>query len=556
MSLSPSSRDLRFVKSHAPKTFSNLLPEESNVSKSSKTKRSDASGVVDSGHEETDHEDPSAHTQPAASIQSAGLEDASQGVVRLEGPLIAAGIVTSDDDVGLATESPSPFSAKVDHEYMSDSDLLEDSYRKAQGYSKLSASTKRTWETERANALFRAGKPKHFECSEHLLSGNACTTFQEYLPSRSAARPVVSSFFGHNKREWNQIIKSVRVFLCRKCYQRYEHKLHPHLASIQLPLCRELINRVEAWRPDCLFKVQLTKAMQEKVKRFTEKMKIKGAVREDVAAEVDAEDLDDKSADVKRASNTPVLFAIAFENRFGGNNKTTDELRTLFDWLETELADGNIEDLPAFECLLHVRQHDKEQLEAQQKRRPALKKTLLMKVPTGFASTSDRASEPESTPTHGPLSTNTLPASSGFKAIKTTSDPIPKAVVSTTDHVPTNVSVVSKEETLDTKSSGPSGPSAPAKIILKLSRGTKPTGADVATNESQTRITKERQRATASSSKDNEVEGHSVTPPNKAKRTKTKSRAEQHLPDDQAADEPALEVGSDDQALIAEEQNA
>ncbi|CAD0093362.1 unnamed protein product [Aureobasidium vineae] len=569
MSLSPSARDLRFVQSHAPNTFSHLLPEEPTISESSKTKRLGASGAVDSGHEETDDEVPSAQAQPPNSVQSIKPEsgfmpvcsthdvnDAGQGVVRLAVPPIAAEVIaTSDGDGGLITRSSSPFSAKVDHEYMSDSDLVEDTYRKAQGYSKLPASTKRTWETERANALFRAGKPKHFECSEHLLSGNPCTTLQEYLPSRSAARPVVSPFFGHNKREWNQIIKSVRVFLCRKCYQRYEHKLHPHLASIQLPLCRELIDRLETWRPGCLFTVQLTKAMQQKIKRFEVKMNIEGAVRQDVAAEVDAEDLDDKSSDVKRASSTPVLFAITFENRFGGNNKTTDELRSLFDWLETELADGNIEDLPAFESLLQMRSHDKEQLEAQQKRRPALKKSLLMEVPTELASTSDRANEPERTPTHSPLSTNTLPPSSGFKAINTISPSISKAGVSITGHVSTDVSVVPKEVTVDTESSGPSSPSAPPKIILKLSRGKKPIGADVATIESQTRITKKRKRDTASSSKDNEIEGDSAAPTEKAKRTKSvlKARIEQHLPDGKAADEPALEAGSNDQAQATDE---
>ncbi|KAH0015381.1 hypothetical protein KCU78_g8213, partial [Aureobasidium melanogenum] len=387
MALSPATQDLQFLKLLAPTTFRQLLPQSLTRSELPKGKKVDYSQIVDSGHEETDN-DPSPDAQPPASIVP--IEDESG----------------RQHDRVFGDSSSSLFSMGVgslgEHQYMSDSDLVEETFRKAQGYSKLSAITRRTWETERANTLFQEGKPKHFECSEHLLGGRPCSTLQEYLPSRTAARPVVSSFFGHNKREWNQIIKSVRVFLCRKCYQRHEHKLHPHLASIQLPLCRELVDRLQKWRPGCLFNIKLTKAMEEKVQRFERKMKVEGSVRQDVAAEIDAEDPEDQSSDVKRATNTPVLFAIKLENRFGGNNKTTEELRALFDWLQTKLADGTIEDLPAFEALLQMRTQDMKQLQIQQKRRPALKKALLMKVPADLASISRQTTEPECTPTHIP----------------------------------------------------------------------------------------------------------------------------------------------------------
>ncbi|KAG9838296.1 hypothetical protein KCU98_g10169, partial [Aureobasidium melanogenum] len=405
MALSPATQDLQFVKLLAPSTFRQLLPQSPTSSELPEGKRVDSLQIVDSGYEETDN-GPSPHVQPPASVAS--IEDESD---------------RRHDRVS-GDSSSSPFSMEVgsldDHQYMSDSDLIEETFRQAQGYSKLSTTTRRTWETERANTLFQEGKPKHFECSEHLLSGRTCSTLQEYLPSRTAARPVVSSFFGHNKREWNQIIKSVRVFLCRKCYQRHEHKLHPHLASIQLPLCRELVDRLERWRPGCLFRVKLTKAMEEKVERFEKKMKIEGSVRQDVAAEIDAEDLEDQTSDVKRATKTPVLFAIKLENRFGGNNKTTEELRALFDWLQIKLAHGTIEDLPAFEALLQIRTHDIQQLQIQQRRRPALKKALLMKVPAELASVSQQIAEPEGTPTRipsKPASPETLKLFDGSRPI-------------------------------------------------------------------------------------------------------------------------------------------
>lgn len=491
MSLSPATQDLQFVKLLAPSTFRHLLSQSPTDSKLPKDKRVDSSQVVDSGHEESDN-DLSSHAQHLAKAATAKI-NASQ----------------DDDRASFASDS-SPFSVEVDsldHQYMSDNDLIEETSRQAQGYLRLPATTRRTWETERAYTLFQEGKPKHFECAEHLLSGKQCSTLQEYLPSRTAARPVVSSFFGHNKREWNQIIKSVRVFLCRKCYQRHEHKLHPHLASIQLPLCRELVDRLERWRPGCLFRVKLTKAMEEKVERFERKMKIEGSTRQDAAAEIDTEDVEDQSSDVKRATNTPVLFAIKLENRFGGNNKTTGELRALFDWLQIKLTDGTIEDLPAFEALLQIRTQDIKQLQIQQKRRPALKKALLMKVPAGLASASHRINEPEGTPTHVPVqpaSPETLDLLDGSRAIAPS---------------------VSFDQ------------SARPRIVLKLGKGKKREHNTAAENE--------------------EIEAKSAASAKKAKLTEYDDarEAESHLPVKDAADERTHEVARDVPVLASEAQH-
>ncbi|KAG9673622.1 hypothetical protein KCU95_g16754, partial [Aureobasidium melanogenum] len=499
MSLSPANQDLHYVKLLAPSTFRQLLRQSPASSEPPKSKKVDSSQVVDSGHEETD--DESSHTQPATPVASiehgSDHHDASQDIVQdSDGPTAAESNTMRDADRVAVGSSSSPFSIEdnsFDHQYMSDSDLIEETFRRAQGYSKLSAITRRTWETERANTLFQEGKPKHFECSEHLLSGNPCSTLQEYLPSRTAARPVVSSFFGHNKREWNQIIKSVRVFLCRKCYQRYEHKLHPHLASIQLPLCRELIDRLERWRPGCLFKVKLTKAMEEKVARFEKKMKIEGSARRDVAAEIDAEDLEDQTSDVKRATKTPVLFAIELENRFGGNNKTTEELRALFDWLEAKLADETIEDLPAFEALLQTRTQDIQQLKVQQKRRPALKKALLMKVPAGLAAASHQPTKPKCTPT--PASPEILSTFDGSRIIA------PSALADSASR---------------------------PRIVLKLGRSKKRSG-------------------------DNALEEDSAASAKKAKLTESDDEvkdAKPHLPDGEVAEERTI----DDSALASKAQ--
>jgi hypothetical protein len=444
--------------------------------------------------------------------------------------------------VAPVVRSSSPFSAdiaSVDHGYMSDANLPEEVFREAQGYSKLSTAAKRIWETKRAETLFRAGKPKHFECLDHLIGGTPCSTLQEYLPSRMVARPVVSSFFGHNKSGWNRIIKSVRVFLCRKCYQLHEHRLRKHLAPIQLPLCRELIDRLETWRPGCLFAIQLTTAMEEKVKRFNMKMEKEGSVRRTAAAELDAEDLEGKGSKNKRAINTPVLFAIKLENRFGGTNKTPADLRNLFDWLDTKLADGTIEDLPAFEILLDERPQDMEQFQAHKKHRDAVKKTLLMKLPTELAYAPDQTAESENTPTHRPARA----------AARKKAHPANRSGAG-------SVASASKTQAASSTTCEPIGPPAPPKIILKL-KGKKSVNAEPTVVESQSRITKKRKRATVAIEDDSKNEGDSAAPTKKAKVAKLTLKAAKKQPAliGEVADVPTLEPANGSHTQLSEEQH-
>jgi hypothetical protein len=555
MSLSPGSQDLRLFQYLAPNTFSQLLVQSQTVSKSSRSKESISSPNIESGHEESDA-DPSPHAQPPASTpliksepdsQSTNathdVDDTSQGPGQRAAESTAAQIMAIPDNVGApAVRSPSPFSAEVnllDHDYMSDHDLQEKTFRQSQGYDKLSLAARRVWETKRAETLFRAGEPKHFECSEHLLGGRACSTLQEYLPSRLVARPVISSFFGHNKSGWDHVIKSVRVFLCRKCYQRHENRLHSHMAPIQLPLCRELVNRLERWRPGCLFTIQLTNPMQERVERFKEKMKKEGSVRRVVAAELDAEELEGKGSKNKRATNTPVLFAIRLERRFGGDNKTADELHDLFDWLDTKLADGTIEDLPAFEAVLEERPEDAEQFQAQKKRRDAAMKPLRMRVPIGPTPASEQTAESEHTPTHRPARAaprKILRTAKGSRATNAVSSSQSQANLSTTCE--------------------PAGPSAHPKIILKL-KGKKPVRADSMVDETQPGINKKRKRATVATSEDSKSEEESTAPTKKPRIAKlvVEAARKQSVPVEEVAEVPTLAPANGGQTRAYGEQH-
>jgi len=566
MSLSPDAQDLRLFQYLAPNTFSQLLAQSPIASRSLKGKMPASSQAIDSIHEETDA-DPSPHAQPPASTPSIKSEPQSQATRAdsttqnaaryTAGPASAEVFAIPDDGEGLVVRVSSPFSAdadSVDHDYVSDADLPEKLFREAQGYDKLSLVKKKVWETERATKLFQEGKFKHFECLEHLVSGKPCSTLQEYLPSRLVARPVISSFFGHNKGGWNHVIKSVRVFLCRKCYQRHENRLHSHMAPVQLPLLREFINRLERWRPGCPFTIQLPTAMEAKVQRFNRKMEEEGAVRRTVAAELDAEEWEGKSS---RAANTPVLIAVKLLNRFGGINKTTADLHSLLDWLDTKLADGTIEDLPAFEALIEERPRDKERLQVRKQGRDTFAKTLLMRVPTELASTSEEAPRSEHTPTHRPARagarkkprhanrSRVTNVASSSKVQTDLSDTRPPAGPNATGGPG-----VHKEGTIDTNASALAGPSARPKIILKL-KGKRSVNADPTTIEAQPRITEKRKRVTVTTQEGGKSEEELAAPAKKAKLASTK----QPSPVEEVADVPTVETVGDAQAQTPVEQH-
>jgi hypothetical protein len=299
------------------------------------------------------------------------------------------------------------------------------------------------------------------------------------------------------------------------------------------------------------------------VERFKEKMKEKGSVRRVVAAELDSEDLESKGSKNKRATNTPVLFAIELERRFGGDNKTTDELHDLFDWLDTKLADGTIEDLPAFEAVLDERPQDMEQLQAQKKRRDAATKSLRMKVPTGPTPASEQTTESENTPTHRPDRAppkNVPPPVNGSGAANGTSPSKSQADVSAireaVDPVCTDLSITLEESTSNVESSARISSSAPSKIILKL-KGKKPVRADSIINEAQPRITKKRKRVTVATREDSKNEGESAAPTKKPKVAKlvVKAAKKQSAPLEEVAEGSTVGTISDGQTQTSGEQH-
>ncbi|THY24683.1 hypothetical protein D6D01_05357 [Aureobasidium pullulans] len=593
----PTMRDTQAFKPSA--SLSGTLVREPSTPKRSKIKKQHPTRAIDSGREEFE-QDPSPHAQPHAptpSIKSepdhestCSTDDDDDFEQEMTGHASELLSISNDDGVHTTeiadVRSISSLSTHriteadpLEDDYLSDDDLIEEDAKKAEGYLNMSASEKRAWEGKRAETFFRAGFAKHFECSIHLLEEEHCTTHQEYYPSRCAARPVISCFFGHNKNEWNQIVKSVRVMLCRRCYQRLDHKHKPHLASIQLPVCQELINRLERWRPACRFSIGLTKAMSAKVDRFNLELASCGLTRQEVAAAIDVNRPNRKGADIDRAENTPVLFAIELKNRFEGDNKTSGDVRALLDWLAVRLADGTIEDLPAFEALLKLRPQDKKKLLAQQRRRATLKRSRRSRASADKGevhqsrkvlkakpvSDSGHIAETADTPTPGPSRaaiSAILPPARTFKAIN-----VPIASSSRTSLLTASGSDSSGLDLLCTAGDfvrdGSSGtdpfvssvPPARTQIMLKFGKGKMPIITNPVTEASQAQIPKKRKRITIVVREDSKVHKDAAPAAKKAKRAKAvpKEAAQEQLSVEKFFNAQTIDIGSNDQASSSKE---
>ena len=324
------------------------------------------------------------------------------------------------------------------------------------------------------------------------------------------------------------------------------------MATVQLPLLREFIDRLERWRPGCLFTIELPTAMEAKVQRFNRKMEEEGAVRRTVAAELDTEDLKGKSS---RAANTPVLVAIKLESRFGGINKNTADLHSLLDWLDIKLADGTIEDLPAFEALIEERPQDKERLQLRKQGRDTFAKTLLMRVPTELASISEEAAESEHTPTHRPARAGSRkkPRHSNRSRVTNvaSSSKVQAGLPATRQPAgPDATESIRKEGTTNTNAFALAGPSARPKIILKL-KGKRSVNIDPTTIEAQPRITKKRKRVTVATQEGGKSEEELPAPAKKAKLAATT----QSSPVEEVEDVPTTEFVSEGHAHVSEEQH-
>ncbi|KAK0252701.1 hypothetical protein LTR91_001694 [Friedmanniomyces endolithicus] len=105
------------------------------------------------------------------------------------------------------------------------------------------------------------------------------------------ARKNVSQFFGRNKRETGFIDDDVWHVYCRKCYQRLRYRAMLHNGKRfrwQMSNVNWQIQRLKLWRPDALFKVQLTKKMQAKADEWHQVLRTHNGDVEAAQAEFDS----------------------------------------------------------------------------------------------------------------------------------------------------------------------------------------------------------------------------------------------------------------------------
>ncbi|KAK8207594.1 hypothetical protein M8818_004248 [Zalaria obscura] len=193
-----------------------------------------------------------------------------------------------------------------------------------------------------------AGGKKHFRC--HCgKGGNQCCNPQQYGPSKHYARGVTSDFFGHTKKEYDQIPKNRRAHWTRSCYQRgtYNAKVGNENTQNQLKLgaIRAQVAAIEQWRPNARYTVQLRGALMQRVLTYCMLMDDFGggiAAFDAAAQQVDGEIKHPGKPTPEEA--TPVRIANMIRKQYCSPrgvtlDKSTNDILELLNFIENSLAE-------------------------------------------------------------------------------------------------------------------------------------------------------------------------------------------------------------------------
>ena len=178
-----------------------------------------------------------------------------------------------------------------------------------------------------------------------------CRTGMTWAPRSDAekqggvGRKACSHFFGRNKKETGYIHEDVWHWYCRKCYQRDQYKAKAQkndpngtvLTQLHLDFLRNQIVRLQLWRPDMTFTVQLTKRAQDRLAQFHKAIHRQGTSEAEAIAAVapvikqSAKGKDSKPTieyqfDIKSIEH--------FDYTYTGRDKTFADLFAICDWIQ------------------------------------------------------------------------------------------------------------------------------------------------------------------------------------------------------------------------------
>lgn len=196
-----------------------------------------------------------------------------------------------------------------------------------------------------------------------------CSTGQTWVKrgdgseSGGYGRKACSHWFGRNKKETGYIHDEVWHFYCRKCYQRqgyqankstdaeggYSAKTKKHVDNVRMQIVR-----LQLWRPEMTFKIQLLKRAKDRLAQYHK------ALRRPNTSEQDAVDavafVPKTTAKGKETKPTndyefPIKHIEHFDLTYVGEGKTYDDLIEICDWVDQLNETGEAPCDPSVEFL-------------------------------------------------------------------------------------------------------------------------------------------------------------------------------------------------------------
>ncbi|EME46674.1 hypothetical protein DOTSEDRAFT_52097 [Dothistroma septosporum NZE10] len=188
-----------------------------------------------------------------------------------------------------------------------------------------------------------------------------CQSDQHHEPREKKGRKVISDFFGRNKRETKRIPEEVWHFGCRKLYQRgvYDAKKDegsPRLCNHFLGLLTEQVIRIQIWRPQAVFKVQLQGPAKARLQQYHSILSRNGGDEDGAKRQVIVTPKMRSKGEPLELTNVEAVemhHAEHIDTQLAGTAKRIDYLLgTVLVWIESEVKAGRMTRMPPIEFLI------------------------------------------------------------------------------------------------------------------------------------------------------------------------------------------------------------
>ena len=180
-------------------------------------------------------------------------------------------------------------------------------------------------------------------------------------------RKVVSHFFGRNKKETRFIHNDVWHIYCRKDYQRrtYGARVQGEKTKSAKPECDFFISniemqlvRIKIWRPQAMFKVQLTKGASARLDKYYKELNKNGGDEDRAAFVVTKTPTTGTKGHEKPLSledHFPIKKMKEFDDSFCDSELYVDfnRLGEIMQWIRDQVNNGSIKSMPPMEFLIN-----------------------------------------------------------------------------------------------------------------------------------------------------------------------------------------------------------